>query len=52
MAEKKKQKSVTQMTQMAQFSKSPHAYRVRLYGTREKSINNSSNPPIRQKSSQ
>ena len=49
MAEKKKKKSVTQMTQ---FSKSPHAYRVRLYGTREKSINNSSNPSIRQKSSQ
>lgn len=37
------------MTQMTQFSKSPHAYRVRLYGTREKSINNSSNPSIRQK---
>ena len=37
---------------MTEYSKSPHAYRLRLYGTREKSIHNpsnSSNPSIRMK---
>lgn len=45
-------RKMTQLTQLTNYSKSPHAYRPRPYGTREKSIHNpsnSSNPSIRVK---